>query len=392
MKRRILIVCPCPTRGNSIGLIETFLTQFDTLDRTIYSIDLFDTNFYQDHNAENYKVDKYYKLRIRTYERVIRKIPKFRATYSQVYALRSLEHILKNNKYDFVIFYQIPPLSDKMVKACHQFGAKTVLFPWGSEVLRADEKEEKHLCVSYNETDFVVGYEDSNLINKARNVYKVPDEKIKEQKVFFKGLKCLLDADKNLNRTEMSKMVGIPPSSYNIICGYSGSRSHRHKEIIEAIAKVEDSLPSNYQLVFPMTYAGEEGYVSEVRSFCDNYGLHSVFLTNFLTDNQMAHLHLISDLYINIQPTDAGSAFMIEALFCENQIIVGKWLNYCQFEKYGTPYYIIDSIEDLPNMLKDIFIGKQERVVVPKGLIEKYKNNLKFSVGAFWQDLLTTTI
>lgn len=387
-KKKILIVCPCSIRGGSIGLIEEFLTQFDTLREDYCDLDLYDTNFYEIHKPENYKVNRYYGLKIGIVEKIIRMIPRFRAWYSMKRIVKRFKEIMNKEKYDLVISYQVPPYIDKLVTISHQHGAKIALFPWGSEVLRANKKLEEHLRTAYDDTDYVAGYEDSNLILKARNVYKVPGEKIKEQKIFFKGIKKMIEVDKSLNRSEMAHIVGIPESDYNIICGYSGCRPQRHIEIINAIVEIKDSLPINYQLVFPVTYVAEPGYIEELKNLCDNNNLKSVFLTQYLTDEQIAYLHLLTDLYINIQPSDAGNAFMIEALYCNNQIIVGKWLNYVQFEKYGVPYHTIETIDELPVRLKEIFLNNIERIKVPKELIEKYSAGKDFDKGAYWRNII----
>ncbi len=391
-KKKVLIVCPCSLRGNSIGLIEEFLTQFDSLKKDYCDIDLFDTNFNEDHIPEKYKVNKYYGLKIGVIQKLIRKIPGFRAKYAQKRVLSEFKKILCTIHYDLVIFYKVPSYSDQLISICHKSGAKTVLFPWGSEVLRANQEDEKHLRRAYGNTDFVAGYENSNLILKARNIYKVPQEKIKEQKIFFKGIKYLAEADLTLSRKEMSSLVGVPVSGYNIICGYSGCRPQRHIEIIEAIYKIKKDLPDDYQLVFPVTYVAEKGYIEELRYLCDNYKLNSVFITKYLSDVQMAYLHLISDLYINVQPSDAGSAFMIEALFAKNQILVGEWLKYVQFEQFGKPYYVLDDLKNLPKFLSDIFMGKLKKAVVPEELIAHYVSGKDFDKGQYWKTLIEQNI
>ena len=385
---QILVVCPCPIRGKTIGLIEDFLVQFDGLIASGVQVHLFDTHFYQDHNPKNYKVSRYYGVPKRIKERVIRKIPVLRAWYAKKCVLLKFHEIISLEHYDLVVLYQMPSYSDHIVRIAHGFGSKVALFPWGSEVLRANKGIEEHLKIAFSETDFVVGYEGSNLLKKARDYYRVDENRVKDFPLKNKGFQWLQDLEGKKTREEMISILGIPNSPYIIICGYNGYKTQRHTVMINAIASIKGSLPKDYILVFPMTYAAPLDYVEELKSLCEKEQLHSFFLTQYMSDEQIAYLHLITDLFINIQPTDNGNAFMLEALFCNNQILTGSWLNYNQFEKFGIPYHTIDSLNDLPQKLNDIFTGKAEKVRVPQELIDKYRNNMRFDMKSFWQNLL----
>ena len=386
--KHILIVCPCSMRGNSIGLIKEFLPHFSSLKEEGYKVDLFDTNFFENHNPDNYKVDNYYALKIGYLQKLYRKLPFIRSWYAKRAVFNKYKELLDENQFCFIILYKVPPCVDKLVELSHMHKTKIALYPWGSEVLRASSSIEVHLKKAYSECDYAVGFEDSNLINKAKTIYKVSENRIREQKVFVKGVKFLMDLDKSISRDEMSNKVGITPSSYNIVCGYSGTSAQRHKIMIEAIAANRSFLPKDYQIVFPVTYVAQEAYIEELRKLCLESELNAIFLTEYLSDTQIAYLHLITDLYINIQQTDSGSAFMIESLFAGNQIVVGKWLKYEQFEEYGIPYHVIDDIEELPHYLGRLFRKEIPDTTVPQKLKDKYSSNRDFDLGAFWREMI----
>ena len=386
--KKVLIVCHCPMRGNSIGLIGDLLSQFASLKKEGVLVDLLDTDFFQKHKAENYNVNRYYNVRVKKYFKLLLKVPKLRTRYIFHRILADLTTIVESVKYDLIILYCVPSYSYRAVKIVHNSGAKVALFPWGSEVLRAKGKNAIQVKIAYSEADFIIGTENSNLIINAKTEFNVPETKIREQKTYHEGAKTIMDVSGKLSRREMSEKIGIPYSDYNIICGYSGSETQMHIQMIDAIKKNRNSLPEKYQLVFPVTYAADRTYIERLHNICDESELSSVFLTSYLTDEQIAYLHLISDLFINIQPTDSGNAFMIEELFCGNHIITGRWLHYDQFEQYGIPYYLIDSPDDLSNALKNVFTGEMESIVVPEKLKKLYAIPEGFDRGDFWREIL----
>lgn len=385
--KSILIVCPCSRRGNSIGLIAGLLSQFEKARNNGCCFDLFDTNFFEVHNPSKYNVANYYCIKKRRVNQFIQHIPGLRAKFAHLLLVNVFKKLLKNNKYEYVLFYKVPLSPDILVDIAHRNGLKTMLFPWGSEVLRASSCEEKHLKRAYKDSDFIIGWENSNLIKKALSVYMVPEERIIQLKVVDSIIGKIKEIPIGINREVLSSKVGIKGSAYNIICGYSGSSAHRHLEIIKALSLCRELLPHNYQLIFPVTYAANSDYVTKIKDFCVDEKLNAIFLTEYMSEEQMACLHKVTDLYINIQPSDSGCAFMIESLFCGNQIVTGKWLNYKLFEEFGAPYYLIDRLEDLPNFMRNYFSGHVKKIEVPKALSEKLDCQDSYDIKERWAEI-----
>lgn len=101
--------------------------------------------------------------------------------------------------------------------------------------------------------------------------------------------------------------------------------------------------------------------------------------------SKLAYLHLITDLFIEVQPTDNGNMFMVEALFAENQIVTGKWLNYKLFEQYGIPYHLIEQLDELPDMLHGLFTGDIPKAVIPSLLLEDFYKAAMTDNKVFWE-------
>lgn len=388
--KKVLIVSGCYMRGDTTGLVGKFLNTIKDIDKKFLNISLFDIGFFDvKHNPSNYPVDCYYGLPVNRIESIIRKLPRFRSWYAEYLIVSTFKKLLKKNYYNAVILHHIPTFADRLVSISHQYKTQIIFYPGGSDILRVDERLKKRLMYAFSKVDYVVGAVDSNVILKSKEIYHVPDSKIKLRKTYLSGVRMLMSVDAKISKNEMMKIVGIPNANYNIVCSYNGYKEHRHSIIIDSVIKNKGNLPRDYQLVFPMTYGAPQGYIDELRKKCSEAGLNAVFLTSFITNEQMAYLHLVTDLFIEIQPTDSGNAFMIEALFAGNRIITGSWLNYRQFEQFGIPYHLIDSIEELPEMLCCIFSKCIARPVISNELINYYKIPKDYSSSSFWEDLFS---
>lgn len=389
--KKILVVSACTMRGNTTGLTGKFLNSIKDLDKSAFEVSLYDIGFFEEkHASQKYPVKDYFKLPEKGMESLIRKIPKVRSLYAELIIISTFKKIIKSHSYNAVLFHNIPTYVNVLVGIAHANNTKVIFYPWGSDVMNVDLRTQKRLMKAFATVDYVVGSVGSNVVRKAKELYNVPAEKLRLKQMYLSGVQTLMEVRKNLTKEEMSNMVGISYSNYNIICSYNGYISHRHRIIIEAVAKNKSVLPKNYQLVFPMTYGAKDEYVEELRLLCESSGLNAVFITSFLTNEQMAYLHMITDLFIEIQPTDAGNAFMIEALFARNQIITGSWLNYYHFEQFGIPYHLIDSVEDLPNMINKVLTNQIEKPIVPRQLIEMYVMPEGYKKSTFWAELFTT--
>lgn len=388
--KRILIISPCQMRGETTGLIGKFLVNFENIDKSEYEIDLYDTNYLlgEKHVAKNYPVSNYYSIPNNLTGRIVRTIPKIRSYYAKTITLRILKKILSEKKYDLLIVYQIPYFCDCVIDIAHQEGVKVLMHPWGGDILRVSKEKQERLKRAFAKTDYVKATKNSNCAIATDEVYNVEPSKLKLSIPFLSGIRTLMGINKALGRKEMSNIVGIPVSNSNIICGYSGEETQRHLMMIEAFSKNKEYLPEDYQLLFPVTYCAQASYVQQLKVACEEKGLNAIFFTEYLSNDQMAYLHLLADLIIQIQPWDNGSAFMIESLYCGSQIITGKWLNYRQFEQFGMPYHLIDRPEDLPDMIRKIYTGEVGKPKVPQQLIEMYTIPKDYKRGGFWIELL----
>lgn len=390
MKKRFLIVSMCPMRGETTGITGKFLNGLcGNIDKAKYDVDLFDTNFFdKKHEPDNYPVNQYFSLPIMRFENLIRKIPLVRSWYANLLIILKFKGILRKEKYNLIVLYHTPVTSNALIKISHKHYTKVIMYPWGGEILCASKFQRFLIQLAFNKVDFVGGSESSNCTLAAKRTYKVPDSKFRYAKQYLNSTVLIDKLRDKKTRIEMHSELNIPLADYNIVCGYNGYPTHRHEIIINSIFSNKSVLPQNYQLIFPMTYGAKESYINQMKSLCEESGLRACFITSFISNEQMAYLHLITDLFINIQESDSGNAFMIEAIYAQNRIVTGKWLGYEQFEQFGIPYHIVDKTEDLKDMLFSIFNNNVDKPIVPEKLLEKYKMPADYKVGSYWTDLI----
>lgn len=388
-KKQFLVVSSCTTRGNSGGLTGQLLKHLNLVKSDLFEISLFDIGFFNyNRSIDAYDVKNYYELPKHRFEKIIRRIPKVRFKYAELLVLNSFNSLLRNKHFDLIIVHEIPSFADCLVTISHKHKAKVIFYPWGSDILRSSNRIKKRLQKAFYDVDFVAGTLNSNCIISVLNDYGVPKEKLRLKKMTLDGTREIDKVVGKFSKKEKLEMIGIPFVDYLIVGGYNGSQAQRHKLIIESIAENLAVLPSNYLLVFPITYGCSEAYYQELKELCEKSGVKAFFIRDYLTNKQIALLHLVTDLFIEIQPTDSGNAFLVEALYANNQIITGKWLKYEQFERFGIPYHLINEPEELSLMINRIMTGKEQPIVVPESLRNTYYNPTDSEVVTIWHSIL----
>ena len=389
MDKRVLIVSSCQTRGGTAGLTGVFLSSFNDIRTKGCQVELYNIGFFNPiKKPELYNVDKYWTYPTSKIEKIIRKVPGVRSFYAREVILSKFKKIIKSQTYNLVVLYQVQEFSDRLIKLSHDKGVKVVMYPWGSDILRASIRKKQHLMRAFSTTDYVAGLDKSNVIIASKEIYKVPDSKIRIRRENIKGISEIENVIGLKTREDMMGELGMPHSNYNIVCGYNAAREQRHHIIIDAIIKNKELLPKDYLLIFPVSYSGSDTYINELKDKCARNSLNVFFIRDYISNKKMAYLHLVTDLLIQIQPTDCGSAFMIEALYANNRIITGKWLEYRQFEQFGIPYHLIDKVEDLSKMLESVFKGEIDIPIVPQQLKEMYMVPQDYCASDFWENLL----
>lgn len=75
-----------------------------------------------------------------------------------------------------------------------------------------------------------------------------------------------------------------------------------------------------------------------------------MLLENFLSEEDLARVRIVSDIFVYFQKTDMLSASILEHLFCRSILVIGNWLPYEFLCDMGCYIHRID-IDKLPEKL-----------------------------------------
>lgn len=349
-------------------------------------IDSFDPSF--DHSRGNEcGVDNVYRLYASALAQRIYKVRKIGTWLCERHKVNTFDHILSQNHYDLVNIHFLPVNAEQYVKVAHKHGVKIMLTPFGSDVLRVNKMFIPSLKRAFKEADYVSGNTVTGFCQQVKQMFSVPDYKIKNLYYGSETISSIIEMKGKYSKQQMCEMLDIPYSPYYICCGYTASLAQHHDKMIDAIAKNKDLLPEGTRLIIPLSYGpAKEILKKTVAEQCEQSGLPYSLLTEYLTVEQVSCLRFVSDLFIHIQPTDAYNASLQEFLIADTEVINGKWLSYPSLEKNGLPYHVLDSIENLKELIALAVQRKIEKPVLPESVREDIYKRAWSEVIKAWRN------
>jgi hypothetical protein len=152
---------------------------------------------------------------------------------------------------------------------------------------------------------------------------------------------------------------GIPDGKIKLLIGYSGAKSTRHQKILVELAKRKNEWKDKFHLVIPMTYNNEDqDYFEKVKNTIETGEYSYTHITEYLTDNEVAYLYNLIDVFINVRESDAFNAAMVETLFLNKINIVGSWLPYNLIRRAGIDFLEVNKIGDINTILEQVLEGE----------------------------------
>ncbi|OOF20419.1 hypothetical protein BZJ17_13275 [Salinivibrio sp. IB574] len=265
-----------------------------------------------------------------------------------------------NSKYKsidvhFVNIYYLPILPLLKLK-CESLN----LVFWGSDLLRC--KYQKLLGVMIGMAD-VINISSENmkreLVSKFSNSLKGKQITINR----FGSLSLdLVDkvnkADANNDNCYFYESLNKFDNKTIVTIGYNASRAQQHLKVIKTIK--DKCHVDSYVFVFPFTYGVEDSsYINEIKAATE--GLNVVFLEEYMTDFEIAYLRIKTDIFIQVQITDAFSMSMQEHMYAGNRVITGSWLKYDELSSERTVFEQVDSIDEIGGLLDRPLLSVDEK-------------------------------
>ena len=277
--------------------------------------------------------------------------------------------------YDLINIMPFTMISVFLMPLYKIFSNKIMISPWGSEVYRIPFFQK--IAVK------MLGYKYADYVSVPKGKFK-EDIKysfdISEHKFVDLGFGSdIIDEianNQNISKEYSKGKLFLNANSFIITCGYNRSVMQQHYEIINALNEVKDLLPPQTILLFPMTYGRSNNtYIEEIEQKLQSYGMQCKIYTDFLSPKELLYLRKATDLFIHIQKTDAFSATVQEYILCKTTIINGGWLRYPTLEIDGLPYHLVNSVEELPLVLKRILLNEASKIEFSDNLMNYIQEN-----------------
>ncbi len=280
----------------------------------------------------------------------------------------------KKRRYDIVNVHFPNKYMSYVYKYLRRMSKNVVISPWGSDILRHDQKYLKELAVLYENADYITVSPNYTLGKKIREVFTIDSKKMVGG---FFGSDVIDFGVKNgeaISIDDAKKRFGLD-GRYVIACGYNQRRQQRHKEIIDAINKVKNLLPQNLTLLFQMNYGktANETDLDECKMTCREYGLDALFVTDFLTVEDLYKMRKATDMFVHVQTTDSAAASVYEYILCDKKIVHGSWIKYESLEAFKPLFYFpVNRLEDLGEVIVKAY--KSDKIAIPQGVMDIVKN------------------
>lgn len=277
------------------------------------------------------------------------------------------------NHYDLINIHFLTEHSYYLLPFYKKRAKKIMISPWGSDVYRISTPQMKQKAKKiYDKADYI-SVPRIKFREDIKEIFSLSDKKIVDLGFGSENIDTLLNLG-TITKKSSQTQLGLE-NSFIITCGYNRFKAHHHLSIIDALQSIKHLLPDNSVLFFPMTYGPEDcDYLRQIeQKLQDNNFRYKIFY-EYMSSERITVIQKASDLFICIQDTDANSATLQEYLLCGADIILGSWLSYPQFEKYGTPFLTTPSIDQLKDILKKYFTNPQKNIV-PEQLKTDIMNN-----------------
>lgn len=254
---------------------------------------------------------------------------------------------------------------------------------YGSDLLRADKAMLSVLDKVFKRADAITvasKYVRQVISEKFNRQY---DDKVKTARYGSDAADFMHRSMETLNKDRCKKENGLPTDKTVILCGYNGSPTQRHLEIIEELKKLPEEYKKQVFLLFQCSYGSAPSYLEKIAESLKNSGFDGKIETEFMQGETLAKFRKSVDLLLNLQPTDVLSATMIEELEAGALVLKGDWLLYPDLDERNAYILSVDKMENLSVKVQSIFEGYSECVCEAK------RNNGIWKILS-WEDELPT--
>ncbi|SHE83414.1 hypothetical protein SAMN05444377_101378 [Flavobacterium fontis] len=149
---------------------------------------------------------------------------------------------------------------------------------------------------------------------------------------------------------------GFHSTKKNVLIGHNGNAANQQIKTLQCLATFEQY--EEYHFVINLNYgcppnelvAFKQELIQHLDRLKASYFINEIYYSK----KELALSRLATDIFIHVPISDALSGSVLEMLYAETTVITGSWLNYKTFKKAGLQYFEVETLDDIPILLKDL--------------------------------------
>lgn len=236
-------------------------------------------------------------------------------------------------------------------------GAPLVATFWGSDLLRVEPKALRAMSPYLRRCQAVTVFNRDHIDrirahcgDEVARLVRVLDF----GEVVFPCIDRLADAD----RAELKARFGVAPDQLLVCIGSSASAAQQQLPALEALACMDEADLRRVTVLLQHTYCHDDPATEQkVQALARSLPCGAVILTDFLNDEDSAHLRCAADVYLHTIRTDAFSSAMKEYLYAGARVAYGDWLVYPALEELDIRLRTFSAFHQLPGLIADALSG-----------------------------------
>lgn len=286
------------------------------------------------------------------------------------------------DKYDIVHVHFASILNLAMIPFAKAQNPKIVVSYWGSDILRI--KRKSLIC------DFLLGLCDiitistKEMYNKFKMLYGI--KHLTKVKLTHFGSNVINQIDNVKQIGKIKEKYNISDDKVIISVGYNADPAQQHLKVMEVMDHLSEEDKRRIHLLFRITYNKKsQEYIDELKAVVYNSGCSNTFIEDYISEDDVAEITAITDIFIHAQISDARSACVCEHLYAGCLVFNPDWISYSDFDS-NIFYLKYKNFEELNNLINSNICKKDfsqyvERLRRNKKLICKITSWKSFTPG-----------
>lgn len=282
----------------------------------------------------------------------------FKIWYSHILTIKA---VMKEGPFDLINMHYVN-YSDLVDVILLKYLMRTnlILSYWGSDLLREKASRLSSIGNFVKCADFIT-FDNKDLELAFKEIYKWSDKKAMKTVLFGLPVLDIIDEKRSSGfESNIREQWGISEDKIVIAIGYNGMPEQQHKRILKAVRQLETEYKEKIILLLQMSYGGTKEYRRSVLTAAKRTGCECIDVQSFLSNEEVAELRIITDIFINAQVTDAFSGSVCENLFADTVLINAGWLRYKELEMYPFEYLEFGKFNEVEELIKAVLERKPD--------------------------------